>query len=73
MDDFIEIYYESDSDYDEYSDYIPIMVKREYSESIYDGSKVDSENNQYDVFIEDLNDEEETKYPCLVREHMIRT
>ena len=38
VDNVIEIDSDSDFDYDEYSDYTPRMVKREDSDSKYDGS-----------------------------------
>ena len=57
LDDVIEIDSDSDSDsnYDEDVDYIPILVKREDSDSRDDRSEVDPENNQNDVLIEDLH------------------
>ena len=57
VDDVIEIDSDSDSDsnYDEDVDYIPILVKREDSDSRDDRSEVDPENNQNDVLIEDLH------------------
>ena len=58
MDDVIEIYYNSDSDYDEDGDYIPKMVKGEDSNSRYDGSEVDADDNLDDVLIEDVNEGE---------------
>ena len=73
MDDVIEINYDSDSEYDEYENYIPITFKREDSDSRDDGSEVDPYNNQDDVLIEDVNEGEETKSSRLGRGHMIRT
>ena len=73
LDDAIENDSDSESDYDEDSDYISKMVKREDSDSIDDRSEVDLYENQYDVLIEDLNEGEETKYPCLGRGHRIKT
>ena len=53
MDDVIEIDSNSDSDYEKYN-YIPRIVKIEDSESSNDGSKVDPDENQYDVLVEDV-------------------
>ena len=73
MDDVIEIDFDSDSDYDEDGDYIPKMVKREYSDSRYDRSEVDNDENKYDLLIEDVNEGEETKSHLLGRGHRIIT
>ena len=73
VDDVIEIYSDSDSDYDEDGEYIPIMVKIEDSDSRDYGSEVDPADNQYGLLIEDVNEGEETKYPCLGRGYRIRT
>ena len=73
LDDVIEIDSDSDSDYNEDGDYIPRMVKIEDCESIDEGSEVYPDNNQDDVFIEEVNEAEETKYPCLGRGQRIRT
>ena len=73
MDDIIEIYSDSDSDYDDDRYYIPRTVKIEYSNSRDDRSEVDQDKNWYDVLIEDVNGGEETKYHCLGRVHRIRT
>ena len=73
VDDIIEIDSKSDSDSYEDADYIPRMVKREDSDSRYDGSEVDPEKNQDDMLIEDVNEGEGKKSPCLGRGHRIRT
>ena len=72
MDDVIEIYSDSDSDYYEEGDYIPRMVKREDSDSRDDGSEVDLDNNLDGVSIEDINEGEEKKSPRLGRGQRIR-
>ena len=53
--DVIAINSESVSDYDEDSDYIPIMVKREDYDNRNDVYEVYPDENQDYVFIEDLN------------------
>ena len=73
VDGIIEIDSDSDSYYDKDSDYIPRMVKREDSDGIYDGSEVDPYKNKDDVFIEEVNEGEETKSPCLGIWHRINT
>ena len=55
MDDLIEINSDSVCDYDEDSDYIPIMVKREDYDNRNDVYEVYPDENQDYVFIEDLN------------------
>ena len=72
VDNFIDIYSDSDSDYDK-DDYIPRTVKREDSDSIDDGSEVDQYENQDGVFVEDINEGEETKSLRLGRGKRIRT
>ena len=49
------------------------MVKIEDSDSIYDGYKVNPDNNQDGVSIDDINEGEGGKYPRLGRGHRIRT
>ena len=39
------------------------MIKREDPDSRDDGPEVDPDSNQYDVFIEDVNDGEEKNIP----------
>ena len=51
MDEVIEIDFDSDSDYDQDIGYTPKMVKREDSDSRYDGFEVDTDENQDDVLI----------------------
>ena len=63
VDDIIEIDSDSDSDYDEYGDYIPIKAKREDSDSRDDGSEVDPDKNQDGVLIKDVNEGEEKNFP----------
>ena len=53
--DVIAINSDSVSDYDEDSDYIPIMVKREDYDNRNDVYEVYPDENQDYVFIEDLN------------------
>ena len=72
MHDTILIYSDSDSYYDKDSYYIPIMVKIEDSDSRDDRSEVESDKNQYDVLIEDVNEGEEKKSPRLGRGQRIR-
>ena len=55
VDDVIEIDFDSDSDYDEDSAYIPIMVKMKDSDSRDYGYKVNPDNNQDNMLIEDIN------------------
>ena len=73
VDDIIEINSNSVYDYDEDSDYIPRMAKREDSYSRDDGYEVKPDENQDEVLIEDVNEGEETKYPRLGKGHRIRT
>ena len=73
VDEVIEIYSDSDSDYDEDGDYIPRMVKRVDSDSRDDGYKVHPDENQDDVFIENVNEVEYKKSPRLGRGHRTRT
>ena len=73
VDDVIEVDSGSDSDYDEDGDYIPRIVKREDSDIRDYEYEVDPDKNQDDVFIEDVNEGEETKHPSLNRGNRIRT
>ena len=72
MDNVIEIDSDSDFEYDG-DDYIPRMVKREDSDISNGGSKGDSKENQDDVLVEEVNEGEEEKYPCLGRGHRVLT
>ena len=73
VDDIIEIDCDSDSDYDEYGDYIPGTSRIEYYDSRDYRSEVDPDKNQDGVFIEDVNEVQEKKSSRLGRGHRTRT
>ena len=73
VDDIIVIDSDSDSEYDEYDDYVPRMFKIEDSDSRDDGSEVYPYEKQDDVLIGDVNEIEEEKYLLMGRGNRIIT
>ena len=62
MNDVIEIDFDPDFDYDEDGNSIQRTVKIEDSDSRDDGSEVDTDKNQYNLLIENVNGGEENNF-----------